>query len=511
MYRCAMTSDETNGPPVGEGDPTPRWYEVDESTRRPSAWFVEGESARERDDARREPSVATYVEPERELPVHAEVGVLVVGGGPSGCAAATAAARLGADVLLVERYGHLGGLATGGLVFWIDRMTGWDGRRLIAGYAEDVFDRLSPESIIGPPPELWGSTAPADVAYWKPRTCAFRDIVTWSPTIDPEWLKVVSLDLLREAGGRVLLHSWAVQTIVERDTIRGVVFEGKQGRRAILATVVVDATGDLDLCALACAPYESDMDTGDVSHCMNVAWCFAGVDMDRWIAFADEQPEEHRSLMQKGAEALGYVERPVVSWRNDVCLFLGPRLSGYSGVDVEDLTAVELESRRRMVEHLSFFRAHAPGFENAWVMTTASQLGIRHTRRLIGSRKLANTDWKEGVTHEDEIGVSPSPGPKFAPVSVPYGALVPAALDNLLASGRHIACDPSTQSFMREIPQCWLTGQAAGVAAALAVKSSVRPRDVDVSELQAELRGQGAYLQVEAARGRGASPAPSPA
>jgi hypothetical protein len=164
-----------------------------------------------------------------------------------------------------------------------------------------------------------------------------------------------------------------------------------------------------------------------------------------------------------------------------------------------------------MVEHLSFFRAQAPGFEKAWVMTTASQIGIRHTRRLIGVRKLANTDWKEGVTHEDEIGVSPSPGPKFAPVSVPYGALVPVELDNLLASGRHIACDPSTQSFMREIPQCWLTGQAAGVAAALAVAGGARPRDVDVYDLRAELRKQGVYLQVEASRGRGVDPAPSAA
>jgi hypothetical protein len=483
---------------MDEGDPTPRWYEGDGERDASGGWFVEGEAQPDRVVC---PSAATYAEPARELPVHCETDVLVVGGGPSGCAAATAAGRLGADVLLVERYGHLGGLATGGLVFWIDRMTDWTGRQVITGYASDVFDRLSPDSIIGPSPALWGSTDPADVAYWKPRTCAFRDIVTWSPTIDPEWLKVVSLDLLREAGAQVLLHSWVVRTIVEDECVRGVVFESKQGRRAILAKVVVDASGDLDLCAFAGAPYESDMDTGDVSHCMNVAWCWAGVDMDRWIAFAAESPEEHRGLMQHAADVLNYAERPVVSWRNDVCLFLGPRLSGYSGVAVEDLTAVELESRRRMVEHLRFFRAHAPGFENAWVMTTASQIGIRHTRRLSGVRKMTNADWKAGVTHDDEIGVSPSPSPKFAPVSVPYGALVPTGLDGLLAPGRHLACDPSTQSFMREIPQCWLTGQAAGVASALAVAAEKRPRDIDVRELQAELLRQGVYLRVAATRG----------
>jgi hypothetical protein len=187
-----------------------------------------------------------------------------------------------------------------------------------------------------------------------------------------------------------------------------------------------------------------------------------------------------------------------------VTLFLGPRLAGYNGVDVDDLTSVELESRKRMVEHLAFFRAHAPGFEKAWVMTTASQIGIRHTRRLAGVRKMTNADWKARVVHDDEIGVSPSPGPKFAPVSVPYGAVLSAHLDNLLAPGRHVSCDPSTQSFMREIPQCWLTGQAAGVAAALSVSTGKGLREIDVHELQAELRGQGAFLQVEGRSAAGA-------
>jgi hypothetical protein len=129
-------------------------------------------------------------------------------------------------------------------------------------------------------------------------------------------------------------------------------------------------------------------------------------------------------------------------------------------------------------------------------MTTAVQLGIRHTRRLNGVRKMTNADWKAGVRHDDEVGVSPSPGPKFANVSVPYGAIRSADLDNLLAPGRHVATDPSTQSFMREIPQCWLTGQAAGVAAALAVSAGCSLADVDVAQLQAELLAQGAYLQV---------------
>ncbi|HEX7527380.1 MAG TPA: FAD-dependent oxidoreductase [Gaiellaceae bacterium] len=471
------------------GGDDPRWYEI-EKTR--DAWFADGDAKDERAD--RPVTERTVREEARDVPVHTEADVLVIGGGPAGCAAATAAARLGADVLLVERYGHLGGLATGGLVFWIDRMTDWDGNLVIAGYGHEVLERMPSDTVFGPARELWGSHDPTQVAYWKQRLKAFRDTVTWSPTVDPEWLKLASLDLLRESGARLLLHSWMSAALVEDGHVNGVVFESKQGRRAILAKVVVDASGDLDVLARAGAPYESDIDTGDVNHCINTAWTWAGVDMDRWLGFALESPAEHRALMERGSAEIGYAEQPVASWRNDVALFLGPRLSGYSGIDVDDLTTVEVESRRRMVEHLSWFRANAPGFEHAWLLTTAPQIGIRHTRRLNGVRKLTNADWKAGIRHADEIGVSPSPGTKFAPVSVPYGSIVSADLDNVLAGGRHVACDPSTQSFMREIPQCWMTGQAAGVAAALAVSAGVDARDVDVTRVQEELRRQGVHL-----------------
>jgi len=470
-----------------------RWYEGEAAP--PSGWF----SPRRTPRAARDPHGGTYAEPSREVPVHLETDVLVVGGGPSGCAAATAAARLGADVTLVERYGHLGGLATGGLVFWIDRMTDWEGRQVITGYADDVLGRLPEEAVYGPAPELWGSTDPEQVVFWRPRQKAFRGTVTWSPTVDPEWLKMVSVDLLEEAGAGIVLHSWAVDAIVEDGAVRGIVFESKQGRRAILARVVVDATGDLDVCALAGARYESDTDAGDVSHCLNVVWCFAGIDLARWLTYARESPDEYREILRRGAEELGHLELPAAGWRNDVCVFMGPRLSGFDGLDVDDLTAVEIESRRRMADHLRFYREHAPGFESAWIMTTASQTGIRHTRRLTGVRKLASEDWKAGVRFDDEIGVSPSPSQKFETVSVPYGSLLPVELDGILASGRHIACDPSTQSFMREIPQCWVTGQAAGVAAALAVASDQAPREVDVDRLRAELRRQNVFLHVEAA------------
>ena len=457
-------------------------------------WFTSGglddELTPERSQA---PSVR---EPPRDTPVHAVTDVLVVGGGPAGCAAALAARRLGAEVLLVERYNHLGGLSTGGLVVWIDRMSDWTGRQVITGFGSDLLQRLPAEAIAGAPPELWGSQAEQAVAHWRERQGAFRGVVTWSPMVDPEWLKLASAELLADAAVRFQFHCWAVDVVLEGSRIAAVIFESKQGRAAILARIVIDATGDLDICRRAGVAFESDADNAEsVQHCLNTAWTWAGVDVKRWLEFKRGDPAAHRALMSRARDSLGYAERPVVGWRDDVVVFMGPRLSGYSGLDVADLTRVEFESRRRMLAHLDWFRRHAPGFERAWLLLSAPQVGVRHTGRVIGRRKMVAEEWKRGVRHSDEIGVSPSPSQKFANVSVPYGALVPVGLDNVLVAGRHIASDPLTQSFMREIPQCWLTGQAAGAAAALCAADGTEPIALDVCRLQRELRRQGVYLQ----------------
>jgi hypothetical protein len=444
------------------------------------------------------PSVATVTEPAREIPVHEETDVLVVGGGPAGTAAAVAARRLGQRVTLVERYGDLGGLSAGGLVIWIDRMTDWEGTPVIAGIGAELLDRLPEGALAGPGPELWGSTDPGQVAYWRERLSAFRETVCRSPMIDPEWLKITSHELLVGEGVRVLLHSWVVAAVSGEGTVRGVIFESKQGRRAILAKVVVDATGDLDVVAQAGGAFVTDAKKdgagGNVQHCLNTAFTWTGVDTRTWLAFKRDNPAAHHALMSRGRELLGFVDTPHVGWRDDVVVFMGPRLSGYSGLDVEHLSLVELESRRRMVAHLDFFRKEAPGFENAWIMLAAPQIGVRMTRRLAGLHAMTSADWKAGVRHPDEVGVSPSPSQQFPTISVPYRALVPQRLDGVVVGGRHVASDAATQAFMREIPQCWMTGQAAGTAAGLAASTGLAPRALDVGELREELRRQGAFL-----------------
>jgi 2-polyprenyl-6-methoxyphenol hydroxylase-like FAD-dependent oxidoreductase len=452
--------------------------------------IFEGERTRNK-----RPAAGTLHEPARDVPVYRECDVLVVGGGPSGTAAAVAAARSGADVVLLERYNHLGGLSTGGLVIWIDRMTDWSGALVMRGFAEEIMDRLPPDAVAGPSRKDWGSRDAASAAHWAQRTAAYHGIVTWSPTVDPERLKLASQEMVLESKAWLVYHSWAAAPLVEEGAVRGAFFESKAGRRAVRAKVVVDATGDGDLFARAGAAYESDIEQDDIHHCMNTVWLFGGVDMNRWIEFKAGAPEQFSQFMARGRERLRAFERPFVSWRNDVALFMGPRQSGFSALDIDDQTEVEIRSHRLMAQHLDYYRASAPGFENAFLMLSAPQLGVRHARRLTGVAKMTRAQWPTGRVLEDEVGVTPSVSPKFPNISIPYGALVPAQLDGLLACGRHIACDPNTHGFMREIPQCWITGQAAGAAAALAVSRGVEPRAVPPAELQAALLRQGAYLR----------------
>ena len=454
------------------------------------------------DKAARRPRPALSVkEAARETPVFAETDVLVVGGGPAGTAAAIAAGRLGAEVMLVERYNHLGGLSTGGLVIWIDRMSDWSGKQVIAGIAHELTDRLPDDALQGPAREDWGSTDAATAAYWAQRTAAHNGIVSWSPTIDPEALKTLSMQMALEQKVRLTFHAWAVEPIVEDGAMRGAIFESKEGRMAVLAKTVVDTTGDADLLARAGLSLENDMDETDIHSCINTAFMMGGVDMERWLAFRSGDKDGFKDFMERGRERLKFFEKPFVSWRNDVALFMGPRLAGYSATNIEDLSEVEIRSRQLTVGHVAAYKETAPGFENAFLMLGAPQIGVRHSRRLVGLNKVSRAQWDDGKVWDDEIGVSTSLAPKFPNISVPYGALVPAELDGVLGAGRHVACDTNSHSFLREIPQCWLTGHAAGVAAALSANSGVTPRQLDPRLIQRDLLAQGAYLSpsIEAA------------
>ena len=433
-------------------------------------------------------------EPARSTPVYGTCDVLVVGGGPAGTAAAVAAGRLGADVVLLERYNHLGGLSTGGLVSWIDRMSDWDGQLVVAGVGAELIDRCGPEATLGPEPDLWGSTDPLQAAYWRVRTAALRDTVHWSPTVDPEVLKLVTNDIVRESNVHTLLHCWVVATIVDGESVKGVIFESKQGRFALTAPVVIDCTGDGDVFAQAGASYDDDFDSESAHARLTTSFRFGNVDMRRYLDFWMLRRDEFSEVMQRAsAQGIKLLAHPTPY--DSVALFLTPKMSGYSALDVADLTAVEFVSRDMARDGLRFFREHVPGFERAWILDTASQIGTRHARRLVGAERITIEHWMADGSYADSIGLCPGMTPSFPTLEIPYRSLVPARLDGLLAAGRNLSADTRSHAALREIPECWAMGEAAGVAAVQALSDRVALRDIDIAAVQTQLASQGAVVE----------------
>ncbi|MCC6176633.1 MAG: FAD-dependent oxidoreductase [Chloroflexi bacterium] len=440
---------------------------------------------------------ATIHEPARQLPVYGTCEVLVVGGGPAGTAAAISAARAGAETVLAERYGYLGGLSTGGLVCWIDRMADWEGRLVVGGVGKDLMDACAAEEggLVGPSPDLWGSRDPEAVTYWGPRSASRRGVVTWSPTIDPEILKGVSNDKVRQAGAQMLLHCWAVGPAMVDGRVGGAIFESKEGRFAVLADVTIDCTGDGDIFAGAGAGFESDVDASSIHALMNTACRYGNVDTDAYFAFQIENPDGFSNLMRR-ADAAGVGFHCGVMPQHGQSLCMHPKMAGYSAIKVADLTEAELRSRDAHRAGLQWWREHMPGWQHAILVETAPQIGVRHSRRLAGVTTVSMSRWREDGRAEDSIGLCPGSTPEMPTLQIPLGSLIPRDLDGMLVAGRNLSCDARAHSLLREIPECWVMGEAAGAAAALAVQQQAAVREVNLPVLQDRLREAGAVVDL---------------
>jgi len=433
--------------------------------------------------------MAMVNEPGRQTPVVAETDVLVVGGGPAGQAAAVAAARAGAEVMLLERFGYLGGLASGGMVLLLDDMCG-EREVSVGGLALEIIDRLERIGACVTPPkgdcfrndaevrdrwvrwgfeELYGKKRPKPIIY--------------SGAFDPEGWKQVSQEMVLEAGAKLRFHSWFSRAIVEDGAVRGLVVETKSGRQAILGRVVIDATGDGDVFASAGAPGVHG------SYIMTLVHRLADVDTDAAIAFERADPAAAQQLDREVKQLLGgswemwwlLTPRPGVVWCN--C----PHIPGHDGLDPEHQTKIEIEARRRFMKVAEFVRAHYPGFQRAYILDAAPQLGVRQTRLLEGEYVVTKEDILERRTFPDVVA-------RGRDYYTPYRSLVPKGIEGLLVAGRCYSATSEAQRISREIPPLMVMGEAAGTAAALSLESSVAPRKVDVSGLQKRLVAQGVNL-----------------
>ncbi len=430
---------------------------------------------------------ASIIEEAGKINIYRETDVLVVGGGPAGTAAALASARNGAGTILMERFGYLGGLATGGFVLCIMPMSDGTNEQQIAGICQEIIDRLDDEgAAVHPAKKDLGSSDKRLLDYWRryPFTVIGNRIVL-SAQVDPEILKCILNDMMEEAGVEPLLHSLGCRAIVDGNRIKGVFFESKSGRQAILAKTVIDTTGDGDIYTSAGAAFGGMPKSDQRAAKLSFTFRFSNIDSNRFYEFKNTEKIKYAELMSECTAKGGFTH--VISCAPDDVMWFNNQLSGFSGLDVKDLTQVEITGRKRMRITYDFFKRYVPGFENCYLMDTATQTGVRCTRRLTGEYTVTMEDIDSGVIHEDTILEAPSfiaPVTEKPHIHVPYRCLVPEKIDNLLATGRCVSADEMAINTLSPIQFCIGTGQAAGTAAAIAVKEGIAPRKINYSKLQ---------------------------
>jgi len=455
--------------------------------------------------------------PPRQAVLAGETDVLVVGGGPAGLGAALGAVQAGARVILAERYGFLGGNATAALVMPLMSFHTQTPTKERRGAATLLPTDHGPgEAVVG------GALAKllarlVSVGGAIPPTLATGYVVPF----DPEWFKLVALDLLDEAGVQLLFHAFA-SGVLGDGAVEGVVFETKSGPLAIRARVTVDCTGDADVAMQAGTPTEVGRADGLVQP-MTLMFRMAEFHRAAFEAYVREHPKEWRGVhglwdLVRKATAAGELKLP----REDILFFATPhegevsvnstRVTRVLGTDVWDLSYAEWMSRRQMRQIAEFLRRYVPGFESSYVMQSGVNVGVRETRRIVGDYQLTADDVLSARKFEDAVARGAYPMDIHNPAGagtvlrrlppgeaydIPLRSLMPKNAEGLVVAGRCISGTHEAHSSYRVMPIVMATGQAAGVTAALAARRGARPRELAAREIQYELIRQGASLRKE--------------
>ena len=416
--------------------------------------------------------------------------VVVVGSGSAGSSAAITAARLGARTLLVDRLPFLGGTSTAVLdTFYAFYTPGAQARRVVGGIGWEVVERLKRTGM----------------AFERPNTYGAGTGVTY----DQEVLKVLWEQLAEEAGDELLLHTWATGVEQRDGQLTGIRMWNKGGASSVAAGVLIDASGDADLCAMAGVSYDDARTTPNLQS-LSTIFRVANVDVEKAAAV----PKTELWAMMRGAAASGEYRLPRLegSWHRTphpgVVTVHMTRIPNVDATDPEQLTHAEIEGRRQVREYHRFLRDKVPGFGQSVLVATSPAIGVRESRRVIGDYRLTRDDVLNACRFDDEIALCGAPiedhaaGPDtrwtYVPESgvygIPYRCLLPKGVEGMLVAGRCFSATHDAHASARSMATCMEMGEAAGTAAALAAASGGTPRNVSVDALRGRLREIGALL-----------------
>ncbi|NMA62323.1 MAG: FAD-dependent oxidoreductase [Firmicutes bacterium] len=441
-----------------------------------------------------------------------ECDVLVVGGGPAGIGASVASARLGKKVILVERYGFLGGWSTVALV--APMMTFHSGsRQVIAGIGDELIQRLRKYDA-----------SPGHI----PDPIGFTSTVT---PFHPEFIKIEAEQMLLESGVTILYHSLVTEVVKGEEELVAVHGYSKSGQFTIKAKAFVDCTGDGDLICFAGFPYKSGREDGTPQPA-SLIFRVGNVDFGAVRTYMNDHPDQF-VLDRKTDSVDGFSALAVSGFfklveeaaqkgdfsvpRDRVLLFSGVipgevtvNMTRLPSVDVEnweDWSRAEIQGRQQVLQTFQFLKKYIPGFADSNLIQVATQVGLRETRRAVGEYYLTTKDILAGTLSPDRIGLGAFPidihspddaGLEFYdnkhPYGIPYGCLVPKGSRNLWVAGRCISTTHKAHASTRVMPTCFVTGQAAGTAAALAVETGLTATEIPIDQLQATLKQHGVIL-----------------
>ncbi len=412
--------------------------------------------------------MATCREPACELSVAGEYDVVVVGGGCAGLSAALASVRNGVRTLIIERFPYFGGTATASLMGNINGFRNQvepDSLQTVKGIAQEIILELHNIKGLGKSP------------YKQKEYNLEKGELSYSYAIDTEKFKYVTLRLMVESGADILFHTYFCAPLKEGERVRGVIVENKSGRQAVMAKVVVDASGDADVAARAGA--------------------------DFWQVKGSEAPRLNDGLMYKIAGFATDTSQRGCLVGNEMVVW-GPGDLVCDGTNAWELTKAEIQARLKVFEHFQSLKQKSTGLDNAFVAETPPLLGVRQTRLIEGEYKLTAEDALEGRRFDDVVAISSAPIIHYygyrryldhEGFDIPYRCLVPKKIDALLVAGRCISSQQQPYESFRSMAPIMAIGEAAGTAAALAVKTGVQPRALEVTALQRALMAHGAELR----------------